>query len=122
MDMLTNPRANRAFQGGGEDAPSVRRTLGLGANFALRELVRNGILKSPAHFVYEHCYVPTGQVRAVLLGLGCPLNDSSTPDNSQQIYTFLIEHLGKDKATFDLSFDLPFHDWGNETQQLDFEG
>lgn len=115
---LTNSRTSDAFQGSGLGAPPVTRTLGLGANFVLRELTRYGILTSP--LVYEHCYVPTRQVRDFLYSLGCHLGEQGSVDDSRQIYRFLVKHLGEEKATFDLSFDLPFHYWNAQSHQYSF--
>jgi hypothetical protein len=118
MTQITSPRTNPYLQGGGIAPPQFTRTLGLGANFIVRELARNGILTSP--FVYEHCYVPTKQVRDFIGGLGCHLDDQGSVDDSRQVYKFLIKYLGEEKATFDLSFDLPFHYWNVHTYQYGF--
>jgi hypothetical protein len=118
LTQITSPRTNPHLQGGGIAPPQFSRTLGLGANFVLRELVRNKVLTSP--LAYEHCYVPTKQVRDFLGGLGCQLSDQGLVDDSRQIYKFLAKHLGEQKATFDLTFDLPFRYWNTHTYQYSF--
>lgn len=44
LDEILAPRTNVDFSGGGPDAPSLRRTLGIGACFVVRELMRFRVL------------------------------------------------------------------------------
>lgn len=118
LTSLTNSRTSKDFQGSGLNAPPISRTLSLGANFVMRELTRHNVLNNP--LVYEHCFVPTGQVRDFLSNLGYSSDVQGTVDDSRQIYKFLVKHLGEEKATFDLSFDLPFHYWNTRGYQYGF--
>ena len=93
---------NEMFQQGGLDAPPL--PMRLGANFLLRELVRHRVVSSP--FALEHCYVPTQRIRTFFEQLGCRLSDNGRHEDSRGIFRFLAQHLGEEKATFDLSFDL----------------
>ncbi|MEQ8226144.1 MAG: hypothetical protein ABRQ37_27770, partial [Candidatus Eremiobacterota bacterium] len=108
IDQIASPNANPFFQGGGPSAPSLTKTLGIGICFVIRELTRLRIIKN--EFLYPHCYVPSKSVRAVLSMIGCNgLEVNSIPKAflSERIYQFLKENIGKEKATFDMSFDLP---------------
>jgi len=88
----------------------LSRTLGIGANFILREVVRHGVLNSASAIVSsEHCFVAHKRVRELLNRLGMNLDeDVASSSQSQDIYKFISHYLGKDQATFDFSFDIPF--------------
>ncbi|MBC8492519.1 MAG: hypothetical protein H8D43_01940, partial [Chloroflexi bacterium] len=108
LDQITRSRTSPAFQRGGPDAPPVMRPLGIGACFVVRELVRARVLTS--HHAFPHCFVPTRQVREMMIQLGCQLDlDSRSADNSRVIYDFLTEKLGEERATLQQSFDIPFY-------------
>ncbi|MCB0191471.1 MAG: hypothetical protein KDJ65_05960 [Anaerolineae bacterium] len=102
---ITNLRTSPTFQHGGIEAPPITRPLGIGANFVLREMIRLRVINS--EYAYKHCYVPTEKIRNFFVDLGCHQTDCTSP----QVYSFLIEKLGPDKATFNLTFDIPFHYW-----------
>jgi hypothetical protein len=112
LESITAPRASADLQGGGFDAPPVTRTLGIGACFVVRELVRSGMItNSRAH---RHCYVPSARVRRLMTILGCPgLADgrSSAAERvraSSLIHDYLVSTLGDEaKARFHGDFDLP---------------
>lgn len=105
LEEITNLRTSPVFQRGGVEAPPITRSLGIGGNFVVREMVRLSVIKS--EYAYEHCYVPTEKIRNFFETLGC----QQTSDYSPQIHNFLRKHLGPQKATFDLAFDIPFHYW-----------
>jgi len=110
LDSVTRPGASELWQGGGPDAPSLTRTLGMGACFVVRELIRLGVLRS--EHAFRHAFVPALRVREIFTRLGClGIQDNSSYGASPQIYRFLLEKFGNDeiaKVTFDRSFDLPF--------------
>ena len=108
MTDITRLRYSSQFQGSDIDAPSIDRTLGIGACFVVRELRRFGVLSS-VH-AHEHCYTPVSRVRKLLASIGCPNLDSNTHqrwERSKAIYQFLSEHL-EERATFNGAFDIPF--------------
>ena len=73
----------------------------------LRELLRNGVLNGASAIVSsEHCFVPHLRVRQLLKELGMQLN--ADINQSQKIYEFISHFIGKEKAIFDFSFDIPF--------------
>ncbi|GMW01532.1 MAG: hypothetical protein AMXMBFR84_26690 [Candidatus Hydrogenedentota bacterium] len=105
---ITILRSSPVFQGGGHDAPDLSRTLGIGACFVMRELVRKQILKNP--HAHRYCFTPTKRVRDVFQAFGCAdVADFERDRNAIYIYRFVAEHLGEQDATFDLSFDVPFY-------------
>jgi hypothetical protein len=107
LKMVTTQRVNSTFQGGGVDAPPIYRALGIGVCFVMRELVRNNHITNTAS--HKFCYGSRKPVREFLNRLGCDeINEASNPEErSKAIYNFLCTHLGKEKATFNNSFDLP---------------
>jgi hypothetical protein len=114
LDLLLTPSSNPALRGAVEWAPSLRRVLGSGSCFVLRELVRTRVLNGTQF--YQHCFVPTGDVCDVIESLSGPkLNRDEKYDNSRAIYRWLAERLGPDKATFGLAFDIPFKILAEET-------
>jgi hypothetical protein len=115
LDEILAPRTNVDFSGGGPDAPSLRRTLGIGACFVVRELMRFRVLADAR--ARRYCYMPTRRVRALLGLMGCQsLEGEERAVQSTIIHSFLVEHLGDEKSTFGGSFDLPLHALAEDTQ------
>src|SRR5260370_41437579 len=104
LDLITRPRTNPLYQGGGPDAPPAGRMLGIGACFVVRELARLKILRSP--FAHPHCYVPHQRVRLLFSRLGW--ENTEGPGASASIHKFLVQHLASERATFEYAFALPF--------------
>jgi hypothetical protein len=113
LTMVTQPRTSPLFQGGtGFDAPPISRTLGIGANFVLRELVRLNLLDRQDDRLWKFCYVPTLRVRrlvAAITGKESLLADTSGRpwERSEDIYRVLHDFIG-DEANFGFAFDIPF--------------
>ncbi|WP_165251991.1 sacsin N-terminal ATP-binding-like domain-containing protein [Paludisphaera soli] len=112
LDAITASRTSPIFQGGGLGPPPVSRTLGIGACFVVRELVRAKIITNP--LAHRHCYVPSARVRRLVSLLGCPGLDgdfTSTAERvrvSGMIYEYLVHTLrGEERALFQGDFDLP---------------
>ena len=107
---LLNPQSNLALQGSGGDVPPAGSLLNIGAIFVVRELMRAGILTNPG--MKPYAYVPVRRVRAILFKIGCQEvrvgNNEKAMENSRHIHDFLIQHLGKENATFCDDYDLPF--------------
>jgi hypothetical protein len=108
LDRVTRPAMNSDFAGGGPSAPPLTRTLGIGACFVVRELVRTGVLQN--EFAHDHAYVAVGRVRYLFARLGMTnlQKESASYQHSRQIRDFLVDHLGPARAHFDRCFDLPF--------------
>jgi len=106
LNQIIASRESELFQGGGPDAPPIPKILGIGALFIMRELVRKGIVKNEN--AHRHCYVPVKGVRKLIERLGGPsLESLSREDQSINIYEFIVENLGHEKADFLKSFDIP---------------
>ncbi|MBI1924752.1 hypothetical protein HYR99_10915 [Candidatus Poribacteria bacterium] len=108
LDKITRLKESSDQQGGGLNAPSIDRTLGIGVCFVVREMVRQGVITNL--YAYEHCYTPVKRMRKLLSSICCPdleEHTSSRWERSKIIYDFLSAYLGN-RATFDLSFDIPF--------------
>ena len=115
LDEILAPRTNADFSGGGPDAPSLRRTLGIGACFVVRELMRFGVLADAR--AHKYCYLPTRRVRALLGLMGCQsLEGEERAVQSAIIHSFLVKHLGAEKSTFLRSFDLPLQALAEDKQ------
>jgi hypothetical protein len=108
LDLITRSGIDSSMDRGGEEAPPINRALGIGACFVVRELVRTGILTNEN--AHPYCYVPSARVRDLFIEeLGCKeILTEPKSTASKVIYDFLVKHMGKEKATFNLSFDLPF--------------
>ena len=89
-------KMNPKLSGTGIDAPGLQYALGgcTGLAFVYRELVRRGAIANEA--LYRFCYVPYPKVSEF----------SSCYRSSEDIYEKAVRELGRDKATFDLSFDI----------------
>jgi hypothetical protein len=107
FDTFLSPAADPDRQGGGLSAPPLGRTLGIGANFVLRELARIGLLTNP--HTLAHCFVPSRRVRTLMATLGCEGMLDNEPRSAQAKYIsdFLVSHLGPNGATFGGAFDIP---------------
>ena len=100
------PSTDTDQQGGGISASPLRNTLGIGANFVVRELIRNNVIDTP--YLREHAYVPCKKVRFLLAEMGCDVSeDVLRHQRSPMIAQFIEEKIGKDKATFYGDYDIP---------------
>jgi len=122
LNLITSPRSNPAFQGGGADAPPL--PLGIGANFIIRELVRLEVVQPISNaYVHLHCFVPRANVRRLLTHLGC--QDLNKPDHrsSGKIYQFLKTEFMRsgllDEPTFNNCFDIPFELYAENSSKVD---
>ena len=106
LNSITMPKTNQDFQGTGINAPSIKRELGIGACFIIRELIRKKIIDNS--YAYEHCYVPVKRVRNIFGSLGCYVSEKADIYDSKSIYNFLAKNLEGKDFTFDLCFDIPF--------------
>ena len=107
-----------------EDAPPLLPVLGHGSNFVLRELARGGGFDPGNQFVHRHLYPAYAGVRRFLSSLGCwelaadPTGGrAERVAESTRIHRFLVEHLGRDRAHFGHTFDLPLL-WASEVPEV----
>ena len=106
---LLRPSFSSALASLGLEGAPVNRTLGIGVNWMIRELTRNGLYgSSDADLTAPYCWAPTQRVRKLLLSLHAPITEAKAlPDDSRAIYDFIAEHIGADRARLDCDFDLP---------------
>ncbi|MCP2015918.1 hypothetical protein L1280_003101 [Deinococcus sp. HSC-46F16] len=108
LRLLLAPNVNPDLQGSGIDAPPLTRTLGMGAPFVVRELLRGGALRNPK--LAPLAYVPTRRVRLLMSELmRRPLPQDDVEAASRCIHTHLAQTLGEAQATFGGQYDLPLH-------------
>ena len=98
----------RRLQGGGISAPPVHRTLGIGACFVVRELLRLGVVSGDSA-PHACAYVPTKRLRDLFVRWGYPEFDVPRADVglSKVIHRILVEHLGVEDARFQGAYDIP---------------
>lgn len=119
---VLQPWADPDQQGGGIGAAALPRTLGIGANFVVRELIRLEVIDS-LH-LREHAFVPYRRVRRLMAEMGSTAAESTEPRHrlSPIISAFVHEHLDTEKASFCGDFDIPLrivaHNWKLQEELL----
>lgn len=90
-----------------ENLPPLNRSLNMGANFILRELVRfnNGNIEDEN--IFNDCFVPRKNIRELF---DLDINKGSFED-SKIIYKEIVNKVGKENATFNYSFDLAISEY-----------
>lgn len=100
MHLLT-PASDASLSGSGFDAPSLHRTLRIGHNLVIRELLRAGVLHSEV--AQSKAFMPGRSVLEFLAGIGHPDLRSS-----EDIHAVLVEELGgAERANFCGDYDIP---------------
>ena len=94
-----------------EGAPFTQ-SLGLGANWMIREAIRHGLwTEEDAAQMHPYGWAATGRLRRLFdFRLAYPLGERGDMDRSPQIHRFVADHLGPD-ATFLGDLDLPLQLW-----------
>ena len=94
----------------GLNAAPIGRSLGIGANWLIRELVRNGVYDpGDAITLAPYCWMPSQRVRKKLLeriGLR-DLSPNANKEDSRGIHEFMVDRLDEERARFGDDFDLP---------------
>ncbi|RTE67339.1 hypothetical protein EH243_03820 [Amphritea opalescens] len=121
LSTVLSSRVDEAQQGGGISAPAVGKSLGIGSNFVIRELLRHQILKSS--YLFEHAFVPYKRVCDLLRDMGCTgLDPYASIENSPRIYQFISQHLDEKNVSFDNAWDIPLmmvaDDWSLQQELL----
>ncbi len=104
LESRINSRIDEGRGGGGIEAPPP--SLGIGSCFVVRELLR--MRKINNEYAHEHAFVPTGAVRGLLERIGLAVDNGPDVSVSAQIYEQVAEHIGRQRATFGMAFDIPF--------------
>ena len=108
LDSILRPSASPDAARIGADAAPINRSLGIGVNWLVRELVRHGVYRrEDESLLAPHCWASTQRVRTFLRHLGADVGDQADITASRVIHDFVLEHIGTDRARFDGDFDLP---------------
>ena len=92
----------------GLDAAPLNRSLGIGMNWMIREMLRQGVYESrDASILSPYCWAPSRRVRELLNVLGADVGSRADKEASRAIHDFVVEHIGADGARFNGDFDLP---------------
>ncbi|WP_230460292.1 hypothetical protein [Sansalvadorimonas verongulae] len=109
---------SQVWQGTGEYLPALRRSLGIGANFVIRELIRHKVI--PDTGAQQHAFVLSEKVRRLINRIGYTVGDSADPYQSEELYKAFFRDLNNDAmATFDFSFDIPFRFLADEPELVE---
>ena len=107
LNDLLHPTYSPAIAPLGLDAAPLDRSLGIGANWMIRELVRHGVYNADdADTLAPYCWAPTRRVRKLLNHLG-EVIESADMDASRFLYEFIKDQIGLDRVRFHGDFDLP---------------
>lgn len=100
-----------------EGAP-LSQSLGLGANWMIREAIRQGLwLGDEAICMQPYAWAATGRLRRLFAErLAYPLGERGHMDLSPEIHGFVADHLGPD-AAFLGDLDLPLQLWNGDSQE-----
>ena len=105
---ILRPSFSPAIMPLGIDASPLNRTLGIGTNWMLRELIRQRVYAPQLEpHIAPYCWMPSGRVRRVLGDLGAGVSERADKDNSRTIYDFVVRQLDVDRARFEGDYDLP---------------
>ena len=108
LDSILRPSASPDAARIGADAAPINRSLGIGVNWLIRELVRHGVYRrADESLLAPNCWASTQRVRTFLKRLGADVGDQPDITASRVIHDFVVEHIGTDRARFDGDFDLP---------------
>jgi hypothetical protein len=89
------------------DAAPINRSLGIGMNWMIRELLRHGAYEAgDEHLMIPYVWAPSQRVRILLNELGADVGERPDKEASRTICDFVTKHLG-DGRRFDGDFDLP---------------
>jgi len=92
----------------GIDAAPLNRSLGIGLNWMIREMLRSGFYEAEEQqLMAPYCWAPTKRVRELLVQLGARVDDTANKEASRVIHAFVVEKVGAELARFDGDFDLP---------------
>lgn len=108
LNDVLRPSHSSAIAPLGLEAPPLNRSLGIGVNWLIRELVRNEVYDpDDATALAPYCWMPSQRVRTLLGRLGLHLSPDADKEESRAIYKFMVGHLGEERARFGGDFDLP---------------
>ena len=109
LNDVLRPADSPVIQPLGLEAAPLNRPLGIGANWLIRECIRNGVYEpGDAAKMAPYCWMPSRRVRVLLAKLGMPdLSEKANKEDNRPIHDFIVNHLGAERARFRGDFDLP---------------
>ena len=129
LNDVLRPTDSPVIQPLGLEAAPLKRPLGIGANWLIRECIRNGVYDSDdVSSMAPYCWMPSQRVRKLLEKLGMrELSEKADKEDSRAIHAFIVGHLGADRAHFGGDFDLPLQlvtraDYGEVLRQCFEQG
>ena len=93
----------------GVEAAPLARTVGMGINWMIRELVRSGFYER-GDVMAPYSWMPSRRVRRFLEAQGLEIPDGNA-DHSLSIHEFVCGELGPEVAEFRGDYDLPLQLW-----------
>ncbi len=106
-----------------EGAP-LTQSLGIGANWLIRECCRHGIYeRGDAVAMHKYGWASTRRVRDLFDSLSISVGDNASMDHSHDIHSLVVEFLGSERAMFHGDLDLALQSitlekFGGELQGL----
>ena len=92
----------------GLDAAPLSRSLGIGTNWMIREMLRQGVYEAQdADPMAPYCWAPSQRVRRLLNALGAGVREWADKEESRAIHTFVVNNIGAERARFVGDYDLP---------------
>ena len=108
LSKVFNLSASPLWQRRGLEGAPLSQSLGIGANWLIRESVRHGLWQGEeAQIIHPYAWASSRSVRERILDrLGLQLGDQANPNLSRKIFDFIESHLGEN-ASFLGDLDLP---------------
>ena len=110
LDAILNPRQSELAQKLGLYARPIGRVLGIGINWVIRELSRNGVYSEPdVKSIVPYCWAPKRRVRVFLSALDRDKFRylAANRDHSRYIHEYISGLIGEERACFGGDLDLP---------------
>jgi hypothetical protein len=122
LNDILRPSYSPLVMGLGIDAAPLSRSIGIGMNWMLRELLRSGVYASQDEAsVAPYSWASSARVRGLLKMLGADFGDRADKESSRAVYEFVVDQVGPDYAQFDRDFDLPLQLITREEHRVEFE-
>ena len=109
------PSASPVWQGRGLEGAPLAQSLGLGANWMIREAIRHSLWpEDEAARMHPYAWAATGRLRRLFAEWpGNPIGERGHMDLAPDIHRFVADHLGPDVA-FLGDLDLPLQLWNGD--------
>jgi hypothetical protein len=109
LSQILKPSTSETLARVALEAAPLANTLGIGANWLVRELIRCGFYESDdVDHVRQFAFSAGQRVSECLASLNCNLYGEPRLDRSSEILQFIVDRLGLEKGKFLGDYDLPF--------------